>query len=46
MVLDMNQEETLKNLDQEIRRLKDEMNQLEKARRVVKRKQTSYEVVW
>ncbi len=42
----MNQEETLKNLDHEIRRLKDEISQLEKARRLVRKKQTNYEVVW
>lgn len=45
-VLNMNHEETLKTLDQEIRRLKDEMNYLEKARRLVRKKQTSYEICW
>ena len=42
----MNQKETLKTLDQEIRRLKDEINHLEKARRLVQKKQTSYEISW
>ena len=42
----MNDDETLRNLDLEIRRLKDEINQLERARKLVKRRQTSYEIVW
>ena len=42
----MNHEETLKNLDLEIRRLKDEINHLERARKLVKKKQTSYEISW
>jgi len=42
----MNQKETLKTLDDEIRRLKDEVNQLERARRLVKKRQTNYEIIW
>ena len=34
----MRQSETIKTLDQEIRRLKDEINQLQRAKRVLKKK--------
>ena len=46
LVRNMKYDETLKNLDLEIRRLKDELNQLERARQLIKRKQTDYAVVW
>ena len=39
----MKQEDTIKLLDQEIRRLKDELGQLQRARKAYKRKE--YEVV-
>jgi len=35
----MKQTETIKHLDDEIRRLKDELTQLQRAKRVMKRKQ-------
>ena len=38
MVRNMRQSETIKTLDEEIRRLKEELNQLVRARRVIKRK--------
>ena len=34
----MRQSETIKTLDDEIRRLKDELNQLQRAKRVLKRR--------
>ncbi len=34
----MRQSDTIKTLNQEIRKLKDELNQLQRARRVLKRK--------
>jgi AmiR/NasT family two-component response regulator len=34
----MRQSETIRALDQEIRKLKDELNQLQRAKRVLKRK--------
>jgi hypothetical protein len=46
LVKNMKYDETLKNLDLEIRRLKDELNQLERARSLIKRKQTDYAIVW
>ena len=35
----MKQEETVKHLDDEIRRLKNELTQLQRAKRVIKRRQ-------
>lgn len=42
----MKYDETAKNLDDEIRRLKTELSQLQKARKVMKKKQDGYVVVW
>ncbi len=42
----MNYQETLKSLDQEIRRLKGELSDLERARRLVKKKNTDTQVIW
>ena len=38
--------ETVKNLDEEIRKLKTELSQLQKARKVMKKKYDGYVVVW
>ncbi len=45
-VLAMNYEETMKSLDQEIRRLKGELSDLERARRLVRKKNTDIQVIW
>lgn len=42
----MNYQETLKSLDQEIRRLKGELSDLERARRLAKKKNTDTQVIW
>jgi hypothetical protein len=42
----MNYQETLKSLDQEIRRLKGELSDLERARRLVRKKKTETQVIW
>lgn len=42
----MKHDETIKNLDEEIRRLKTELGQLQKARKVMKKKHDGYVVVW
>jgi hypothetical protein len=45
-VLALNYEETMKSLDQEIRKLKGELGDLERARRLVKKKNTDTQVIW
>ena len=45
-VICMKYDETAKNLDEEIRRLKTELSQLQKARKVMKKKHDGYVVVW
>jgi hypothetical protein len=42
----MKQSETIKHLDQEIRRLKTELNQLERARKSMKKKDSGLELLW
>jgi hypothetical protein len=42
----MKYDEAIKNLDEEIRRLKLELSQLQKARKVMKNKHDGYVVAW
>ncbi len=42
----MKYEETLESLDQEIRRLKGELSDMERARRLVRKKKTETQLIW